>query len=297
MSLYDSLEATINEVLNNSPNDKVININFHHYENSTIYNNGAENTAEGLNINIENINTQPGDREPSNTHVNINVSPENIEQEGHTEVSNIISEEPEVQSEYMFPSQEQDTPPSMPEIPPPPELVPLPEPAPPILPLIRNPIPRYPHPTVPPLPPISPFPLPPLTPPYTPDIARIELPPGILNNFSFTFDSENDTITSLTNDLNSISNSLTETLIGSLQNISNDIGITVKETLNCTKVKLYKDIDLENKETACPICNEEYEDLSICRMNNKCKHFFHIHCIDNWYSNNIKCPSCNQIIF
>ena len=45
------------------------------------------------------------------------------------------------------------------------------------------------------------------------------------------------------------------------------------------------------------ICNEDYDELSICRINNKCNHFFHIQCIDNWYSHHLKCPTCNQFIF
>ena len=101
----------------------------------------------------------------------------------------------------------------------------------------------------------------------------------------------------LTNNFTNISNSLRETINESLNNIGSDTGISVKETVNNTKIKLYKDVNLENKEIACPICNENYNDISICRINNKCSHFFHINCIDNWYSDHIKCPTCNQIIF
>ena len=49
-------------------------------------------------------------------------------------------------------------------------------------------------------------------------------------------------------------------------------------------------------ETKCPICNEKYEVNSICRKNKLCGHFFHLNCIDQWYSEKNICPECNQKI-
>ena len=46
----------------------------------------------------------------------------------------------------------------------------------------------------------------------------------------------------------------------------------------------------------CHICNEEHKDNDICRKNLKCGHFFHQSCIDTWYSENSKCPICDQEI-
>ena len=51
-----------------------------------------------------------------------------------------------------------------------------------------------------------------------------------------------------------------------------------------------------NIEEICAICNENYSTNKICRKNNKCGHYFHQKCIDTWYSENNKCPQCNQLI-
>ena len=74
-------------------------------------------------------------------------------------------------------------------------------------------------------------------------------------------------------------------------------GLTVNETIEKTETSLYQNLK-ENSpdEVKCHICNEEYDDLDICRKNKLCNHFFHQSCIDNWYSRNKKCPICNQYI-
>ena len=46
----------------------------------------------------------------------------------------------------------------------------------------------------------------------------------------------------------------------------------------------------------CPICNELYTDNCVYRKNIACGHYFHQGCIDTWYSENYKCPVCNQDI-
>eukprot|EP00471_Norrisiella_sphaerica_P007069 CAMPEP_0184491030 /NCGR_PEP_ID=MMETSP0113_2-20130426/19470_1 /TAXON_ID=91329 /ORGANISM="Norrisiella sphaerica, Strain BC52" /LENGTH=218 /DNA_ID=CAMNT_0026875215 /DNA_START=209 /DNA_END=865 /DNA_ORIENTATION=+ len=49
----------------------------------------------------------------------------------------------------------------------------------------------------------------------------------------------------------------------------------------------------------CAICTEEYEDGDLLRILPKCKHMFHIACIDKWlyqssdYSRPVSCPMCN----
>lgn len=74
-------------------------------------------------------------------------------------------------------------------------------------------------------------------------------------------------------------------------------GLTVNEIIDKTETCLYKDLKDDNPdEIKCHICNEDYTDLDICRKNKICGHFFHQHCIDNWYSNKKKCPICNQYI-
>ena len=369
MSLYDSLHTTIREVLNNTEGEHTININFNHYENATIYNNGLGNKGEELNINIDNINTRPETKEDDDdktsniTRINIDINNQDDTKEGGYEddTKEGDSEDDTKEGGYEDDTKEggyeDDTkeggyeddmeeiientsissgdqpsfprPPTNPLIPyrllpPLPHILhssmlpPIPLPGTSLRPattrstMTQSPLLRSRSPTPPPppprrFPPRLPSSLPPPIPEYTfpqsinprPPLRLPDLPPGLLNNsmFTFTFSEMDDDISALTTNLNNISNSLTQTINESINNINNEMGVTVKETIDHTKINLYKDVHLENKENACPICDEEYDELSICRINNKCNHFFHIHCIDNWYSNNIKCPSCNQIIF
>ena len=297
MSLYDSLQETIQEVLNTST-DRSIVINFNHYENATIYNNGLENKGEGFNINIDNINTQEdGSSETGQTGQTVETGTNvNVEIRSNSSESS-DSEAPENTS-YIFPTRidtlsTASTPSNwnLPPLPIPRHLPPLPS----HLPYPPSSTRRLTVPPLPPPPPLYPLEFSSLLP--TPPNSFPLVPNGILNNISFTFDNTDDSIGALTEGLINISNSLTEAIDESLDSIGNNIGASVKDVVNLTKIKLYKDVHLENKESACPICNEDYDELSICRINNKCNHFFHLQCIDNWYSHHLKCPTCNQFIF
>ena len=52
----------------------------------------------------------------------------------------------------------------------------------------------------------------------------------------------------------------------------------------------------EDLTEKCHICNDTYENDTICRKNLSCNHFFHRGCIDTWYSEHNTCPICNQVI-
>jgi len=320
MSLYDSLQATIQEVINNSSSEKIININFNHYENSTIYNNGLNSKGDGLNINIDNINTPPDISTGSaDTQLNIDINTNsdnyndpdiNLNSENTSESTsnydNSSNSESSSNSDtretlliennrYIFPSEPFNySSPTLPLSRPPsslptPSPPPLPPPPLPIRLLNSAPPPEFPHGVSIPISSIT---------SVQPNSILNDFPIGVLDNSTFTFDFTDidEDISALTNNFTNISNSLRETINETLNNIGVGTGVTVKETVNNTQAVLYKDINLENKETACPVCNEDYDEISICRINNKCNHFFHIDCIDNWYSASIKCPTCNQII-
>ena len=47
----------------------------------------------------------------------------------------------------------------------------------------------------------------------------------------------------------------------------------------------YQDIE-------CSICNEPYQNGDILREFDKCPHYFHYNCIDNWLHLHKKCPIC-----
>ena len=64
------------------------------------------------------------------------------------------------------------------------------------------------------------------------------------------------------------------------------IGLLSKNILDKTVVKLNKSCD-----NFCVICQDDINTDSIIRQIN-CKHIFHIDCIDNWFVENKKCPTC-----
>jgi hypothetical protein len=46
----------------------------------------------------------------------------------------------------------------------------------------------------------------------------------------------------------------------------------------------------------CVICIEDYKSDNIIREINKCKHSFHVKCIDKWFEENDSCPECRYKI-
>ncbi|KAL9224067.1 hypothetical protein vseg_000139 [Gypsophila vaccaria] len=44
----------------------------------------------------------------------------------------------------------------------------------------------------------------------------------------------------------------------------------------------------------CSVCLAEFEDVELLRLLPKCKHAFHIHCIDQWLESHSTCPLCRQ---
>ena len=64
------------------------------------------------------------------------------------------------------------------------------------------------------------------------------------------------------------------------------IGLLTKNLLKNSIVKLN-----ENETEFCVICQDNIDIDDIVR-NIKCSHTFHIDCIDNWFTENKKCPTC-----
>ena len=63
-------------------------------------------------------------------------------------------------------------------------------------------------------------------------------------------------------------------------------GLLTKNLLKNSIVKLN-----ENETEFCVICQDDIDIDDIVR-NIKCSHTFHIDCIDNWFTENKKCPTC-----
>ncbi|EPS66214.1 hypothetical protein M569_08563, partial [Genlisea aurea] len=44
----------------------------------------------------------------------------------------------------------------------------------------------------------------------------------------------------------------------------------------------------------CCVCLNRFEDVEVLRLLPKCKHAFHIDCIDNWLEKHATCPLCRR---
>jgi hypothetical protein len=73
-----------------------------------------------------------------------------------------------------------------------------------------------------------------------------------------------------------------------LENVK--IGLINKKILSNTKVSINS-----NNEEFCVICQDKINKNKIIRTL-KCQHSFDLDCIDNWFIENKKCPTCNTEI-
>ncbi|KAG5547449.1 hypothetical protein RHGRI_013219 [Rhododendron griersonianum] len=46
----------------------------------------------------------------------------------------------------------------------------------------------------------------------------------------------------------------------------------------------------------CAVCLSKFEDIEVLRLLPRCKHAFHINCVDQWLENHSSCPLCRQKI-
>ncbi|CAH1447031.1 unnamed protein product [Lactuca virosa] len=49
--------------------------------------------------------------------------------------------------------------------------------------------------------------------------------------------------------------------------------------------------------TDCPICLGDFSEGEKVRNLPKCKHWFHVKCIDKWLLSQLSCPICRQLLF
>jgi len=140
---------------------------------------------------------------------------------------------------------------------------------------------------------LSPHIIPNTTVPYDPISAVYSIAlPNSVNDSSISLELEGipDTLhNSITDILNNIytsaeNNSVSLRTLNNLTNIS--LFSSIKEEIN----------DEESIEHKCHICNVEYVDDDILRVNSICGHYFHQICLDQWFSSHNKCPICNQVL-
>jgi len=64
------------------------------------------------------------------------------------------------------------------------------------------------------------------------------------------------------------------------------VGVTLKNLLKHSSVKLNDECGF------CVICQDEIKIKEIVRRITNCNHVFHMDCVDQWFSENKKCPVC-----
>tara|TARA_Y100001970_G_scaffold7364_1_gene8421 strand:- start:2786 stop:3310 length:525 start_codon:yes stop_codon:yes gene_type:complete len=67
--------------------------------------------------------------------------------------------------------------------------------------------------------------------------------------------------------------------------------VEVKTTLEEINKNSTIDVKLTDEPVLCVICQENIKKYEIIRKI-KCRHYFHIECIDTWLTNNKTCPTC-----
>ncbi|KAK9065985.1 hypothetical protein SSX86_015387 [Deinandra increscens subsp. villosa] len=55
--------------------------------------------------------------------------------------------------------------------------------------------------------------------------------------------------------------------------------------------------EMKIRATDCPICLGEFSEGEKMRVLPKCKHLFHVKCIDKWLVSHSSCPICRQLLF
>ncbi|KAI3466249.1 hypothetical protein Pfo_022912 [Paulownia fortunei] len=54
------------------------------------------------------------------------------------------------------------------------------------------------------------------------------------------------------------------------------------------------EITTSSSETSCAICLQDLKDGESVRLLPSCRHFFHLHCIDEWLTRQGSCPICRK---
>lgn len=67
-----------------------------------------------------------------------------------------------------------------------------------------------------------------------------------------------------------------------------------KQVLRRIPVAVYRTAEGASGAKECPICLAELADGDKVRVLPKCKHEFHVKCIDTWLASHSSCPTCRQ---
>jgi hypothetical protein len=141
----------------------------------------------------------------------------------------------------------------------------------PLRPTVRRPV----EPVTPPLPPVAP----------SVTATRINLPQSGINNI-------------LSSMLSGAFGDLLEIPLsggGALQTFLEQ-PVVVRPTNEQIESASSRYVNTVNLEEVCTICQDNIETSQEVRNLTHCNHTFHINCIDTWFQNNVRCPTCRHDI-
>ncbi|KAL8225094.1 hypothetical protein R6Q57_017651 [Mikania cordata] len=72
--------------------------------------------------------------------------------------------------------------------------------------------------------------------------------------------------------------------------------VRTKGKLSEIPVVVYRS-EMKIPATDCPICLGDFSEGETMRILPKCKHLFHVKCIDKWLMSHSSCPICRQLLF
>jgi len=70
-------------------------------------------------------------------------------------------------------------------------------------------------------------------------------------------------------------------------------GLTKSDISKIREKRWYTMTDTTKKEDSCSICFEKYKRLDRLKELKPCDHSYHAKCIDEWLTNEKRCPVCN----
>ena len=70
------------------------------------------------------------------------------------------------------------------------------------------------------------------------------------------------------------------------------IGISLSKLISNSEINIFQNVK-NNNHSLCVICQDDFLANDIVRIF-KCKHLFHINCIERWLCENKKCPLCKE---
>lgn len=75
---------------------------------------------------------------------------------------------------------------------------------------------------------------------------------------------------------------------------SSSSGLTFQEINQNTSLEISTNVSSD--DSMCVICHQNIDENAIIRKINHCSHFFHVHCIDQWFNSHNTCPTCRHIL-